>query len=266
MKLIERGHGTERIVIIGGIHGDEPAGAAIIDRLADTLDDDGPKTIQLIVANEPALTAGERYTETDLNRAFPGDIDSDAYESVLAARLKRLVDGSEAVLAFHTSHSAPPPFAIYSELNESVRRSVTALPVDYVLDAAGLRGTTLDAVVPQAVSFETGRQGSEEAIDVGYQGALSFLRAHGALTDEEPTYSETTVVKGHREVPKGGGTPHVYYQNFEEMPEGAVFAEDDIYTHRVDEDGTVPVLASEAGYEDIFGLYGTIEQTLEPPE
>jgi hypothetical protein len=26
------------------------------------------------------------------------------------------------------------------------------------------------------------------------------------------------------------------------------------------------VLASEHGYEDIFGIYGTVTQTLEPPE
>lgn len=266
MRLIERGHGTERVAIIGGMHGDEPAGERIIERLAETLDDDGPKTIQLIVANEPALAAGERYTETDLNRAFPGDLDGDAYETVLAARLKGLVAGADAVLAFHTSHSAPPPFAIYSELTESVRRTVSALPIEYVLNAELLRDTTLDSSIPNAVSFETGRQGSEEAVEVGYQGALAFLRAHGALTDEEPSFSETTVIKGQREVPKGGGTPHVYYQNFEEMPEGAVFAEDDVYTHRVEADGTVPVLASEEGYEDIFGLYGTIEGTLEPPE
>ncbi|GAB7091830.1 hypothetical protein JCM18237_21010 [Halorubrum luteum] len=265
MKLIERGHGTDRIAIVGGIHGDEPAGRRIIERLAETLDNEGPKTVQLIVANEPALAAGERYTETDLNRSFPGDLDGDTYESVLAARLTRLLEGCDAVLALHTSHSAPPPFAIYSTLTESVRRTVTALPVEYVLDSASLRDTTLDSVVPHTVSFETGRQGSEEAVEVGYEGALSFLRAHGAVTDENPSFTETTIVEGESEVPKGGGTPHVYYQNFEEMSEGAVFAEDDIYTHRVERDGTVPVLASEHGYENIFGVYGTVTQTLTPP-
>lgn len=266
MKLIERGHGTDRVAIIGGIHGDEPAGEEIITRLAERLPNDCPKTIQLILANEPALELGERYIERDLNRAFPGDLEGDAYETVLAARLTRLLEGCEAVLALHTSHSAPPPFAIYSTLTESVRRTVTALPVDYVLDSGALRDTTLDSVVPSAVSFETGQQGSEEAVEVGYRGVLSFLRAHGALTDAEPTFTETTVIKGDKEVPKGGGTPHLYYKNFEEISEGSVFAEDDVYEHRVEQNGVVPVLASERGYEDIFGIYGTIEQTLKPPE
>jgi predicted deacylase len=266
MKLIERGDGTNRVAIVGGIHGDEPAGEEIITRLAERLDNDGPKTIQLIVANEPALERGRRYTETDLNRSFPGNPEGDAYETVLAARLTQILGGSQAVLVLHTSHSAPPPFAIYSSLTESVRRTVTALPVEYALDSGALRDTTLDAVAPNAVSFETGRQGSEEAVEVGYKGALSFLRCHGALTDAEPSFTETTVIEGQREVPKGGGRPRLYYENFELMSEGSVFAEDDVYTHRVEQEGVVPVLASERGYEDIFGIYGTVEQTLEPPD
>ncbi|SNR64123.1 M14 family metallopeptidase [Halorubrum vacuolatum] len=265
MKVIERGHGTERVAIVGGIHGDEPAGERIVNRLADRIDDDAEKTIQLIIANEPALKRGERYTSVDLNRSFPGDLEGETYETVLAARLKRLLEGCDAVLALHTSRSAPPPFAVYSSLTESVRRTVTALPVEYALDSGTLRDTTLDSVVPHAVSFETGRQGSEEAVEVGFEGALSFLRAHGAVTDMDPSFTETTVVEGQREVPKGDGTPHVYYNNFEPLPKGAIFAEDDTYTHRVEHDDLVPVLASEHGYENLFGVYATVKQTLDPP-
>ncbi|TKX83287.1 succinylglutamate desuccinylase, partial [Halorubrum sp. SS5] len=53
--------------------------------------------------------------------------------------------------------------------------------------------------------------------------------------------------------------------NFEPIPEGAVFAEDDVYTHRVEEPGVVPILASEDGYDDIFGIYGRVTGTLKPP-
>ena len=45
-----------------------------------------------------------------------------------------------------------------------------------------------------------------------------------------------------------------------------MFASDDVYTHRVEEPGVVPVLASEHGYDDIFGVYGRISRTLSPPE
>jgi len=104
------------------------------------------------------------------------------------------------------------------------------MPVDYVVDASGLRGTTLDSTVPHTVSIEVGRQGSEEAVEFGYEACLAFLRTHGAINDEPPTFTETTVVKGDEEVPKGGGDPHVHFENFEEIPRGAVFAEDDVCT------------------------------------
>jgi len=268
METIDRGSaGSARVAIVGGIHGDEPAGERIVRRLADELDADGTGSgsVRLIIANEPALAAGTRYTDTDLNRAFPGDADSDEYERALAPRLAAELEGMDAVLALHTSHSAPPPFAIYSAVTPSVRRSVTAMPIDYVLDASGLRGTTLDSTIPHTVSIEVGKQGSEEAVEFGYEATLAFLRAHGAIDDAPPTFSATTVVAGDREVPKGSGEPHVHFANFEQIPVGAVFAEDDEYTHTVDEEGVVPVLASEEGYEDIFGIYGRISGTLEPP-
>ena len=270
MEIIERGAaGAARVAIVGGLHGDEPAGERIVRRLADRLPEPaettGEGTVRLIIANERALEAGVRYTDTDLNRAFPGDADSDEYERALAPEIRDAVDGMDAVFAIHTSHSVPPPFAIYSELTDSVHRTVTGMPVDYVLDASGLRGTTMDSVVPHTVSVEVGRQGSQQAVDFGYESTLAFLRVHGALDDEPPTFSPVTIVEGIEEVPKGSGEPHVNYANFEAIPEGEVFASDDEYTHRVEEAGIVPVLASEHGYEDIFGLYGRITGTLEPP-
>lgn len=266
MRLVERGSGRPRVAVVGGIHGDEPSGERIVDRLVERLDDaDVEGTLQLLVANEPALAAGERYTETDLNRAFPGDVDGEAYERALAPRVTAVLEGADAILALHESRSAPPPFAIHSGLTPSVRRTVTALPVEYVLDARNLEGTTLDSTLPHTVSLEAGEQGTEGALEFGYEATLAYLRAHGVLTDGAPTYSATTVVEGIEEVPKGGGEPHVYYENFESIPVGEVFARDDVYTHRVDREGLVPVLASEHGYDDIFGLYGRVTSTLEPP-
>lgn len=267
MRLIERGSGTPRVAVVGGIHGDEPSGERIVDGLAERIDHgDVAGTVQLLVANEPALAAGERYTDTDLNRTFPGDLDSDEYERALAPRVLSVLDGADAVLALHSSQSAPPPFAIYSDLTPSVRRTVTALPLDYVLDAGGLRSTTLDSTLPHIVSVEVGHQGSEAAVEFGDDATLAFLRGHGVLGDEDPSFTETTVVEGIEEVPKGDGQPHVYYDNFEEVPPGEVFARDDEVTHRVERDGIVPVLASEHGYSDIFGLYGSVRTSIDPPE
>lgn len=265
MRIVERGSGPPRVAVVGGIHGDEPGGEAIVDQLIDDLVvTDG--TVQLVVANEPALAVGDRYTETDLNRAFPGNSDSDDYETALAARLVDLLAGADAVLAIHTSKSAPPPFAIFSDLTDSVRRSITAMPVEYVLDSGSLRGTTLDSEVPHTVSLEAGHQGSQEAVDFGLEATDTFLRAHGVVEGPPPEFAEVTLVEGLEEVPKGGGDPELNYRNFESMEVGSVFASDDEVVHRVEDEGLVPVLASEEGYDDIFGIYARVDGTIEPPD
>jgi len=197
MRLVERGSGRPRVAVIGGIHGDEPSGERIVDRLVDEVDDAVVHgTLQLLVANEPALAAGERYTETDLNRAFPGDEDAPEYERALATRVAAVLEGADAILALHASRSPPPPFAIHSGLTLSVRRTVTALPVEYVLDARNLEGTTLDSTLPHTVSLETGEQGSEDAVGFGCDATLAYRRAHGVPTDGAPTDSAMTTSSG----------------------------------------------------------------------
>ncbi|MFC7071517.1 succinylglutamate desuccinylase/aspartoacylase family protein [Halovenus rubra] len=264
MRLIERGSGYPRIAVIGGIHGDEPAGERIVERLSETVTVESG-TLQLIVANEPALAAETRYTDADLNRTFPGDVTANDYETALAPRISAVLEGADAILALHTSHSAPPPFAIYSNCTETVRKSITGMPVDYVVDSSNLRGSTLDSTHPNTISLETGKQGSDEAVEFGLDAARDFLGVHGILGERNPAYTETTVVTAEEEVPKGDGEPEVFYRNFEEIPAGEIFARDDEYTHRVTTAGKVPVLASEHGYDDIFGLYGRITGSIEPP-
>ncbi len=263
MRSIIRGNGQPTVTVIGGIHGDEPAGEAVVERLADrelTLDG----TVRLIVANERALDAGVRYTECDLNRSFPGDPDAVEYERRLAAELYETVKDDDAILALHTSHSLPPPFAIFSELTPAVRRTVTGMPVDYAVDSSALRDTTLDSVQPGTVSIEAGVQGSDEAASFGLLASLAFLRAHGVLVDGAPTYTSVRRIRALREIEKGSGTPRLYYRNFQRIPKGDTYAEDDSVRYRATEDNTVLVLASEHGYEEIFGMLAEYDGTIEP--
>jgi Succinylglutamate desuccinylase len=80
MKVYELGEGTPEVAVVGGIHGDEPCGPLAIKRLlAEELTVERP--VKLIIANEEALEAGQRYLEADLNRVFPGDPNADAHEA-----------------------------------------------------------------------------------------------------------------------------------------------------------------------------------------
>jgi len=71
MRIETLGEGDPEVAVVGGIHGDEPSGETIVERIEDRVADPNG-TVQLVVANERALAAGVRYTEQDLNRSFPG--------------------------------------------------------------------------------------------------------------------------------------------------------------------------------------------------
>lgn len=265
MRSITRGSGDPTVAIVGGIHGDEPAGKRVVERLEE-MDLPLSGTLKLLIANEPALDEDVRYTECDLNRSFPGDPDADCYEERLAARVFDEVRDAEAVLGLHTSHSLPPPFAIFSSLTPTVRRSVTGMPVDFAVDTSELRGTTLDSVHSGAVSLEAGVQRSEEAVSFGLLASLAFVRAHGVLANGPPVYTSVRRIRALSEVAKGSGVPRLYYRNFQRIPKGELFAEDDEVAHRTTEDNQVLVLASERGYENIFGILGEYDGVIEPEE
>lgn len=264
MRVITRGRGDPTVAVVGGIHGDEPSGQRVVERLEE-MDLPLTGTVKLIVANERALEANVRYTECDLNRSFPGDPNGEQYEQRLAADVYAELEDVSAVLALHTSHSLPPPFAIFSKMNPVIRRSVTGIPVDFAVDSSALRQTTLDSVHPGAISLEAGVQGSDEAVSFGVLASLAFLRAHRVLADGEPIYTSVRRIKAYEEVDKGSGVPRLYYSNFQRIPKGELFAEDDEVTHRTTKPHQMLVLASEHGYEDIFGLLAEANGVIDPP-
>lgn len=264
MKTYEFGNDEPTYSIVGGTHGDEPRTAEVIEAIREHLQDkEINHRLTLLIANERALEQKVRYTEVDLNRSYPGDKNSDKYEERLAYEIYSELKDTESVLSLHSTMSAPPPFAITPNI-ESNMKSILSFPVDYVVDTSKLRGTTMDTQIPQTVTVEIGQQRSQEAFEFGYETALSYLRTHQVLTDKPVKQSKKRLVKAERELKKSRGEPHVYFQNFERIPKGAVIAEDDGVQYVADKEGLTPVLMSEEGYEDVFGLVGELNSEIEP--
>lgn len=259
MRTYEYGTGESCIAIVGGTHGDEPRTAEVIEKVKEKVEKLQQTNlngrVKLVVANEKALKQGIRYTEADLNRSFPGDKDSNLYEERLASEVYGELVETKSVLSLHSTMSAPPPFAITSNI-EANKKDILSLPVDYVVDTSQLRGTTMDTHIPQTTTVEIGRTGSQTALEFGYKTALSYLRTHNILTDKEPIQSDKTIIQARRELKKSYGEPNVYYRNFEKIPKGETIAEDNGIEHTADKEGLIPVLMSEKGYEDLFGLIG----------
>ena len=101
MYVYTYGNKKPIISIIGCIHGDEPSGKKIINRLKNYLSINSKNitgTIKLIIANEKALKKDNRYIDKDLNRSFPGKKDSRVYEEKLAFKLVKELKNSKSII------------------------------------------------------------------------------------------------------------------------------------------------------------------------
>ncbi len=252
MRVERLGDGDPEVAVVGGIHGDEPCGVRAVDELvADDLDVQRP--VALVVANEAAIDADQRYVDSDLNRSFPGDPAAEAHEKRLAAELTELLSDC-AVLSLHSTQSYDDLFAIVNGLDEYGRQICPHLSVDAVVDAGTFDRGRIFSAVSQTIEIECGHQGSEQAAQNAYRVAREFLGTTGALPEAARTANtDVPLYRLHRRVPKDPAPEYeVYASNFEHVPAGEAFAAmggEDI----VAEEGFYPVLMSPYGYENVFG-------------
>jgi len=108
------------VFLVGGIHGDEPAGAGALEIIRDDLSVGAGKVIILPRANNPALEAGERYAPgaRDLNRAFPVDEEKD-WTGRLASEIWNIVIEYEVDIIFDL-HEARDFYQISDSVGQTV--------------------------------------------------------------------------------------------------------------------------------------------------
>jgi hypothetical protein len=89
-----------RILVIGGMHGNEPLGLNVVKLFRQQ----PVKNVDVVLANEQAIAAKSRFVEQDLNRSFPGKIRSKIYEPRRAAQLLKLTKKYDLVFDFHNTY------------------------------------------------------------------------------------------------------------------------------------------------------------------
>jgi succinylglutamate desuccinylase len=257
MRVERLGDGDPEVAAVGAVHGDEPCGARAIERfLAEGPTDRVRRPAVLVVANERALAAGERYVEADLNRVFPGDPEGDTHEERLAHRL--LSEAGEAfTLGIHSTVSTTEPFGTLANLTPEKARVMQALPLTHAADFTGVvegRSVTL----PRFVNVEAGNQGTDAAAEDAYACLLAYLREMDVLPgDPDPT--PTTLYRVSNIVRKESGRKYrIERENFQRVPAGEVYARSLDGEHVLRAQGDVwPVLMSAGGHETLLGYTAT---------
>jgi predicted deacylase len=263
MRIACLGGDDPDVAVIGGIHGDEPCGVRAIERLLDQ-QPAVERSVALVIANERALDAGERYVEEDLNRAFPGDPNGDTHESRLAARIRAEI-GHCTTLSMHSTQSSREMFALVKDPNGLARRICPWLSVVAVVDVGDYDTGRLFEAVPRTIEVECGYQGSEQAAENAVRVTREFLGTVGVLPDEKSRpQRDLPLYRLSKPVPKAGASTYeVYASNFEQVEAGEPFAAVDNEKIVADE-GFYPVLMSPYGYENLFGYAAERIGTVDP--
>ncbi|WP_290811923.1 succinylglutamate desuccinylase/aspartoacylase family protein [Halovivax sp.] len=245
------GPGDPDVVVVGGVHGDERSGVRALRRLREA-DLDLRRGVAFVLANPAAIEAGERYLDSDLNRAFPGDPDGDREER-LAARLCELVDG-RTTLSLHGTDAEPTPFALIHSAQEREFELASRLPVPHVVDHWGVNEATI-TTCGYTVEIELAAENSAAEADAAEDQARAFLRRVDALPGEPPD-ADPDYFHMSEPIPKPDGSSYeVHAENFERVPEGGVYASVDGRELTADEPFR-PIMLSATGAADIFGYRG----------
>ncbi|MEI6728400.1 MAG: succinylglutamate desuccinylase/aspartoacylase family protein [bacterium] len=91
---------TNKILVIGGLHGNEPLGVSVVSYLKSFKNN----KIDSLYANPKAIISSKRFIENDLNRVFPGT-SGGTDEQKRAAEILEKCSNYDIVVDFHNTYS-----------------------------------------------------------------------------------------------------------------------------------------------------------------
>jgi succinylglutamate desuccinylase len=178
-----------RVVLFGGVHGDELSGVHAIEKLFFDLFA-GTRTLRqgsltLVRGNEQALAAERRYLKHNLNRLFRDDygpeIDRTSYEFNRAQELKSVLHDCDYFLDLHSAPIAQDPFMVaeqgavgfYSKLG--IPRIMTGWSKFSSGAIGGDAENYANAHGAKSATLESGSHFDKRSNDVAYRSIVSLL-------------------------------------------------------------------------------------------
>jgi len=205
------------VVFFVGIHGNEIAGVEAFDRMEPYLREKEGQisgTVYVLTGNLPALEAGVRYLDTDLNRLWEvhPETDRQSHRSWLQQtreyqqyeEIKKEIDGllvrhSEAGGEFifadiHTTSARSCPFVLLND-TLSNRQLAKQFPAPRILGIERhIRGTILSYINNlghTAIGFEAGRHSEPHSVDRSEAFIRLMLHHTGILKLQRDLFTET---------------------------------------------------------------------------
>ena len=189
------------IVIIGGTHGNERTGIAVVQQLRDDVASGRRSvvsgTVTLVLGNPLAIDQGVRAIDgRDLNRYFSplmlaGDDGSEEFRR--AGMIANIIQSSDVVIDIHATNKPSVPFAIAK--NDEAHRDVFRwfAPLCVLTDPAYIFGGGVpvtideyaDSIGKVGLCFETGWVNDESIIPAVTESVVQYLTDVGIFSEEK---------------------------------------------------------------------------------
>ncbi|MCL7970694.1 MAG: succinylglutamate desuccinylase/aspartoacylase family protein [marine benthic group bacterium] len=251
-----------RLICLGGLHGNEPAGVLALRRVLDSLRENSLPfrgRMVAIAGNLRALRGGRRFLDRDLNRGWSprgmelaenlrGTSAEDQEQAELIAVLRAELAGDRSdtrVIDLHTTSADGPPFVTLADTlrNRTFARQIglpLVLGIEEQIDGALLEVLTGAGAI--TLGIEAGQHDDPVSVDHHERAVWMALIAGGHVSASDvPGYQGMRqafreAVRGLPTVfevryrkpvaPEDGFRMHPGFRNFQEVEAGAVVAEE----------------------------------------
>lgn len=213
------------LLIVSGLHGNEPAGVEASARVLAGLEDRAAELrgrVHFLVGNRGALQAGVRYVARDLNRAWTSHHlerlasgarsgAEDAEQVEILAELDRVLTEAPGPVYALDLHTTSGPGGVFTTVGDTLenRALAQALPVPLVLGLEELvDGTLHDYLASRGVvtlAFESGQHAEPEAVDRAEAAIWILLASTGLLPEAlvpEITAAHSMLARSGRALPR----------------------------------------------------------------
>jgi len=255
--------GGPLLVCLGGLHGNEPCGVLALQRVFARLAEDATGLAGRLIGlagNRPALAAGERFLDEDLNRIWlPAALDPNAPEPAnpsseltelrgIASELEVLRASPNGRAFLLDLHSTSGGGASFTSLDDTLANRALAfeLPVPHVLgleeELAGTLVSWLNELGIPAIGFESGQHDDPGSVDRAEAAIWVSMETTGVVergTREEVARALILLEQEHRDAPDVVEVLHRHavesgdgfvmqpgYVNFQDVDEGELLARD----------------------------------------
>lgn len=248
------------ILIIAGIHGDEPSGWEAIKEFYRESASELTKPVSFLFANPKAAIYNQRYMDRDLNRSFASRYDSedDTFEMQLAGHLQPVISSFDIVVSLHSTQSTEEPFAIFgTPINKKPLALLRRLGISKAVytPQKSQRGALI--MFPNVLEIECGFQHSKRAKDNAkriIRGAIEFI--DGLHSSSSEAHNDIRLFSLENSIPKPDEPVDVLVDNLTTVSKQTLVAEGETVKFFAPRD-FAPILMSAEGYDNILGYYGT---------